>query len=200
MTRGVLFFGFLVVACSNGGNQPCTLTQVGSSCLNDVECCTGFCQLEGEGAYCQAKAQPVCVGTGSFCTEDSHCCSGLCISNQCFAGSVSTSCLALGSACPQSDSCCSNNCVGDGKGGLACSSQPVSDGGSCGLPGTACSNPGESDPSECCFGVCGSNSLCAGGSTGGGGSNCRGGGGYCQYGGDCCSGVCEKVSNGFQCK
>jgi len=49
MTRGVLFFGFLVVACSNGGNQPCTLTQVGSSCLNDVECCTGFCQLEGEG-------------------------------------------------------------------------------------------------------------------------------------------------------
>ena len=201
--RGAFVFGFVLVACSNS-DQPCTLTPVGASCLNDAECCTGFCQLEGDGAYCQAKSSSghVCVGTGAFCTEDAHCCSGLCISNACFAGSVGTSCLALGSACTQADSCCSVNCVADGKGGAACGSQPQSDGGAtCGLPGASCSLPGESDPTECCFGVCGSDGTCAGGSSGGGNNpNCRGGGGYCAYGGDCCSGVCEKVSNGFQCK
>lgn len=204
MKPGAFFFSFVLAACSNGGDQPCTLTQVGASCLNDNECCTGFCQLEGDGAYCQAKPKggAVCVGTGAFCTEDSHCCSGLCISNACFAGSVGSSCLALGSACTQADSCCSVSCVPDGNGGTACASQPQSDGGvPCGLPGVQCSLPGESDPSECCFGVCGSNGQCAGGTGGGNNNNnCRGGGGYCQYGGDCCSGVCEKVSNGFQCK
>jgi hypothetical protein len=201
--RGAGFFlGFVIVACSNS-DQPCALTQVGASCLNDAECCTGFCQLEGDGAYCQAKpkAAPACVGTTAFCTEDSHCCSGLCISNQCFAGSVGSSCLALGSACTQQDSCCSVSCVPDGNGGSACASQPQPDGGAtCGVPGAACSAPGESDPSECCFGICNTNGQCAGSTGGGsGGSNCRGAGGYCQYGTDCCSKICEKVANGFQC-
>ena len=194
---------FALAACSSGGDQPCTLTQVGHACQQDTECCTGYCMLEGSGAYCQAKpATPqACVGTSGFCTQDRNCCSGLCQSGQCFGGGVSTSCLAIGSPCSAADSCCSVNCVADGQGGAACAPQPQPDGGlNCGLPGAACSLPGEADPSECCFGICGSNGQCAGTTGGGGGSNCKGTGGYCQYGADCCSQICEKVSSGYQCK
>jgi hypothetical protein len=193
----------VVVACSSNDNQPCTLTQIGAQCLNDAECCTGYCMIEGDAAYCQAKPKvyPACADVAAFCTQDRNCCSGLCEGGQCFGGGVVAACLALGSSCTQADSCCSVNCVPDGNGGTACAPQPQGDGGlSCGLPGAPCTQPGQTDPAECCFGVCGSNGQCAGGTTGGNNPNCKGSGGYCQYGSDCCSQTCEKVSSGFQCK
>jgi hypothetical protein len=197
-----LFSGFIVVACSSGGDGPCTLTAVGASCLNDTDCCTGWCQLEDNGAYCQAKPKPLptsCVGPAAFCTQDRNCCSGLCQNGTCFAGGGGTACLSIGSTCSQDDSCCSVNCYPNGKGGMACAPQPQADGGlTCGLPGAPCASPGLEDPAECCFGICGTNGQCAGG-TGGGGSNCGGTGAYCKYGTDCCSGQCQQVSNGSQC-
>ena len=191
--------GVTVVACSNGA-QPCNLTQVGAACTNDSDCCSGWCQLEGTGAYCQTKPKdPVqCVGPGAFCTQDRNCCSGLCQNGSCFGGGGGTSCLSIGSSCIQADSCCSDNCIDDGAGHTACAPQPQPDGGSCGLIGAACSSPGQPDPSECCFGLCGLSGACAGGG-GGGGSNCGQAGASCRYGTDCCSGQCEQLSSTSVC-
>jgi hypothetical protein len=189
-----------VVACSSS-DAPCTLTAVGQSCTFDTDCCTGWCQLEDQGSYCQTKPKnpPTCQGDTLFCTQDRNCCSGYCKDNACFAGGGGTSCLSIGSTCLQPTSCCSVNCVPNGQGGMACAPQPQGDGGlACGLPGATCTLPGEEDPSECCFGICSSTGKCAGG-TGGGGSNCGGSGAQCKYGTDCCSGQCQQVSNGTQC-
>ncbi len=193
---------FAIAACSSGGAQPCTLTALGESCLNDTDCCTGWCELEGTGAYCQNKPQSptqACEAATAFCTQDRNCCSGLCDNGQCFAGGGGGSCLSVGSTCAQADSCCSSNCMDDGQGHTWCASQPTSGGTTCGLPGMPCSNPGAPDPGECCFGLCGVDGTCSGGGGGGGGGNCGGAGAYCAYGSDCCSGQCEKVSSGSVC-
>ena len=192
---------FVVAACSsNGGAQPCTLLAIGKQCINDTDCCTGYCDLEGDVAACQELpgSYPACQEAGSFCTQNRNCCSGFCDNSACVAETAS--CLSIGSTCIQSDSCCSDNCIGDGNGGTACAPQPVSDSGpGCGLPGTPCSTPGD-DPGECCFGLCGPNSLCAGGGGGGGGGgNCGAAGAFCRYGSDCCSGECEQLSSTSAC-
>jgi hypothetical protein len=203
MRRALAFLASIVAlaACSSGGDQTCTLTAIGASCMNDTDCCSGYCQLEGNGAYCQQKPKTpqACVGPTGFCTQDRNCCSGLCQNGACFSGGGGSSCLSIGSTCLQPDSCCSVNCIPDGLGGTACAPQPQPDGGSCGLPGTGCSAPGQDDPGECCFGLCGFDSTCAGGG-GGGGPNCGGSGAFCRYGTDCCSGQCEQLSSTSACK
>src|SRR5262245_1879255 len=115
----------LAACSSDGGNQPCTLIGIGHYCVQDSDCCSNYCMLEGTGAYCQAKpaVYPACSGTTAFCTQDRNCCSGLCQSNQCFGGGVTTSCLSMGSSCTQPTSCCSVNCIPDGQGGTACAPQ-----------------------------------------------------------------------------
>lgn len=203
MRSAVFLFGsfFVVVACSSA-DQPCSLTAVGASCMNDTDCCTGWCQLEGDGAYCQTKPKDptqACVGDGLFCTQNRNCCSGLCENGSCFAGGGGTSCLSTGSTCLQPDSCCSNLCMDDGKGHTWCAEPPQPDGGSCGLPGAPCSAPGAPDPADCCFGLCGPDGTCASGGGGGGGGNCGQAGASCRYGSDCCSGQCEQLSSTSSC-
>jgi hypothetical protein len=191
-----------IAACGNGGNAPCTLTAVGAQCINDSDCCTGYCDLEGTAAYCQQPpAEPaVCVDADLFCTQSRNCCSGLCKNQACFGGIAMTSCVSIGSTCIEDDSCCSDNCIETGQGTNACAPQPQPDGGlNCGVPGAACSAPGQSDPSECCFGVCDPTSLCGGGG-GGNGGNCGASGSFCEYGSDCCSGQCEQVTSGYACQ
>jgi len=190
----------LLSACSSSSNGPCTLTAIGAPCTNDTDCCTGYCELYGdEKTACQEKPAdpPACVDAAGYCTQNRNCCSGLCQSNACFGGSDTNSCLSLGSNCIQDDSCCSNNCVNNGMGQQECAPQPQPEGGlDCGLPGAACSMPGEADPTECCFGVCGVLSTCIGTTGGGGGNNCGGSGAPCQYGTDCCSGQCQQLAGG----
>ena len=201
VAAALLFGSFILASCSSSGQQPCTLTAIGEPCLNDTDCCTGYCQLEGDGAYCQTKPgqEPACVGPSGFCTQDRNCCSGLCENGACFAGGGGGSCLEIGSSCLQADSCCSVSCLSDGQGHTACAQQPQAEGGpSCGLAGAPCSMPGSPDPTECCFGLCSAIGTCSGGG-GGGGGNCYGAGASCTYGSDCCSGVCEKVSSGSVC-
>src|ERR1700690_446301 len=90
-----------VAACGDASNQPCTLLQVGATCNLDSDCCTSYCQVEGTGAYCQAKPKvlPACADVDEFCTQDRNCCSGLCENQQCFGGGPGTSCLEIGSTC-----------------------------------------------------------------------------------------------------
>jgi len=192
----------VAVACGNtSSNGPCTLTAIGAQCISDTDCCSGYCDLEGTAAYCQAKPQefPACIDADGFCTQNRNCCSGLCKSGSCFGGTQVTSCLSVGSTCLQNDSCCTDNCIGDGQGHTLCATQPVSDAAACGLPGVSCSNPGASDPAECCFGVCDLTSLCGGGTTGGG-QNCGQAGSFCTYGSDCCSSVCQQSTSGSSCQ
>lgn len=188
----------LAAACGNDPTSaPCTLTPIGASCLSDTDCCSGWCQLYESAAYCQVKpgVAPACISAGGLCTQNRNCCEGLCQNGLCF-GSTGPACLELGSSCIQDDSCCSNDCMSDGLGHTACATPPQTEGGpTCGLPGSPCTLPGQPDPSECCFGVCGSNNACAGGG-GGGGTNCGPAGSFCRYGSDCCSSICEQSSNG----
>jgi len=199
MLRGAaLSSSIVIIACSSSGTAPCTLTAIGAPCTLDTDCCSGYCELyEDQTTACQAKpASPqACVDANGYCTQNRNCCSGLCQDNACFGSSGGTSCLALGSSCIQDDSCCSNNCANDGEGNTACTPQPQPDGGTCGVAGAPCTTPGD-DPSECCFGVCTSESTCAGSTSGGGGGNCGGAGTFCRYGSDCCSGQCEETTSG----
>ncbi len=195
-----VLFVTLLLECSSSNDGPCTLTAVGAPCNIDTDCCSGYCELyEDTTTACQEKPSTpqACVDSGNYCTQNRNCCSGLCTNNACFGGGPSTSCLELGSGCIQDDSCCSNNCVDDGAGHTACTPQPQSDGGaSCGVAGAPCTAPGD-DPTECCFGTCTSQNVCAGSTTGGGGGgNCGGSGTFCRYGSDCCSGQCEQVTSG----
>jgi hypothetical protein len=188
------------LACgTTSSNGPCTLTAIGAPCTLDTDCCTGYCWLyEDMITACQQKpGEPqACVDAQGYCTQNRNCCSGLCQNNACFAGADTNSCLSLGSTCIQDDSCCSDNCLNDGMGHTECAPQPQPEGGlTCGLPGSACTMPGSADPTECCFGACGIQSLCIG-NGGGGGGTCGGAGAYCQYGTDCCSGQCQTLSGG----
>jgi hypothetical protein len=202
---------FVVVAvflsrCSSGGDAPCGLLSLGAQCVNDTDCCSGYCDLEGtsaDSAACQEKPKVAqqCVDATDFCTQNRNCCSGLCENNACFGTGAGTACLEIGSSCIQADSCCSDNCVDDGEGHTACTPQPQPDGGvTCGVAGAPCTTPGD-DPGECCFGLCSTEGTCAGstGGGGGGGGNCGGAGSFCRYGSDCCSGQCEQVTNGGAC-
>jgi hypothetical protein len=196
----VLVLGAL--ACGTASNAPCTLTAIGAQCINDSDCCSNYCDLEGTAAYCQQKPTlyPACVDADLFCTQGRNCCSGLCKNGTCFGGGGGTSCVSIGSTCIQDNSCCSDNCIENGQGGYACAPQPQPDGGlMCGPPGAACSDPGAADPTECCFGNCDLTSVCGGGGPGGGG-NCGQPGAFCTYGSDCCSGECEQVTSGSACQ
>lgn len=189
-----------VAACSSGGDLPCALLAVGAQCSADTDCCTGYCDLEGDVAACQKKPAnlPACVGVNAFCTQDRNCCSGFCTNNACTA--TIASCLSLGSGCVQNDSCCSNYCRDDGEGHTACTPQPGLDGGTCGMPGAPCSTPGP-DPDECCFVVCGADGTCSGGNASdGGGPTCGAAGAFCRYGSDCCSGECEQLTSTSACQ
>jgi hypothetical protein len=195
---GLIFVVGTAIGCGDSSPAACTALGIGAQCNQDSDCCSGYCDLEDMASFCQQKPAelPACIDADGFCTQDRNCCSGLCQNNACFGGSDTGSCLSLGSSCIQDDSCCSNNCLNDGLGHTACSEQPQPDSGpACGLPGTACSMPGQSDPTECCYGLCDPTGSCAGG-TSGGGTNCGKTGAYCMFGSDCCSGQCETLSGG----
>jgi len=184
-------------ACGQTAAGPCTLTAIGSACTNDSDCCSGYCQLYDNAAYCQDKptVPPACVDANHFCTQDSNCCSGLCQNGACFGGSPQTSCLAQASVCIDNSSCCSNNCVYE-QGVQTCLPSPLADGGyDCLMPGQGCGQA-----SDCCFPVCQSDGTCATPQSGGNpGPNCGQTGSFCRYGSDCCSGRCVQLTSTSSC-
>ncbi len=188
----------LLVRCGSAGpgDTQCSLTGVGHECTQDSDCCTGYCLLYEDAAYCQAKpaVEQACVTDQNFCTQNRNCCSGLCDNNLCFGNG--NQCLELGSACTDSNSCCTGYCLNDnGFGG--CAFPPVGDGGlGCALGGQACGQA-----SDCCFGLCLPQGVCATPTGGGdGGTNCGQSGAYCRYGSDCCSNQCQKLTSTSQCR
>jgi hypothetical protein len=184
-------------ACGQTASGPCTLTGIGSACTLDSDCCSGYCQLYDQAAYCQAKpkVEPACIDATGFCTQNRNCCSGLCQNGACFGGSPQTSCLAQASTCIDNSSCCSNNCVYS-QGVQDCLPSPVADGGlNCAMPGDGCGQA-----SDCCFGLCGTNGTCTAPPSGGNpGPNCGQSGSFCRYGSECCSGRCVQLTSTSSC-
>src|ERR1700689_5471764 len=132
---GVLLVGLVSLAsCSSSSSSAAgACTANGSGCVNDTDCCTGNCQLEGDSAFCQdksAEANAQCSTETGPCTENRHCCSGLCQNNACTGNGTGTpGCLDVGDTCTTSDGCCSLYCIAVSSSASVCAPPPEQSGG-----------------------------------------------------------------------
>ena len=71
ITAGVVLMSTLASCGSNpAATKACTGN--GHACTTDAQCCTSYCMLTGQAAYCQEKAaqDAQCSQDKEFCTED----------------------------------------------------------------------------------------------------------------------------------
>ena len=96
-------------SCS-GGVCACATTGPGSTCVTNVDCCTGFCGAPGAQGACIISQQGGSCGSSADCYGSNFTCS---FDTECTAcGADDKCCLAPGSECSISfDYCCSGTCA-----------------------------------------------------------------------------------------
>lgn len=82
----------------------CLCTPPGTSCLTDLECCRGKCDIETETC--------VCFPIEHECTEDAECCSGLCddTTDKCACEQEPCDCALPMAPCTEDGDCCRGVC------------------------------------------------------------------------------------------